>query len=54
MSTTKSVGSTYQIAQIEEVLWVAADKMRNNMDSAEYKHRSDWNYWGNVGWFTIG
>ena len=22
----------------EETLWAAADKMRNNMDAAEYKH----------------
>jgi type I restriction enzyme M protein len=37
-SKTISLGLTYQIAQIEEVLWAAADKMRNNMDSGEYKH----------------
>ena len=37
-SKTVSLGATYQITQIEEVLWAAADKMRNNMDSGEYKH----------------
>ena len=26
------------IQQIEQHLWQAADKLRNNMDAAEYKH----------------
>ncbi len=26
------------IQQIEQKLWAAADKLRNNMDAAEYKH----------------
>ena len=28
----------YEISGYEETLWAAADKMRNNMDPAEYKH----------------
>ena len=27
-----------QLVKLEETLWAAADKTRNNMDSAEYKH----------------
>ena len=26
------------IQEIEQKLWQAADKLRNNMDAAEYKH----------------
>ena len=33
----KANGSTANIG-FEEKLWLAADKLRNNMDAAEYKH----------------
>jgi type I restriction enzyme M protein len=29
---------SYSVVGLEEKLWAAADKMRNNMDPAEYKH----------------
>ncbi len=31
-------GMSYDISRFEETLWSAADKMRNNMDPAEYKY----------------
>ena len=27
------------IQNVEQKLWQSADKMRNNMDAAEYKHK---------------
>ena len=36
-ATTKNNGSTANIG-FEAKLWLAADKLRNNMDAAEYKH----------------
>lgn len=40
MSRTKSNGTKNSTATIgfEAKLWLAADKLRNNMDAAEYKH----------------
>ena len=36
-TVTGSKGSTANIG-FEAKLWLAADKLRNNMDAAEYKH----------------
>jgi hypothetical protein len=36
-SSAKSNGSSANIG-FEAKLWLAADKLRNNMDAAEYKH----------------
>src|SRR5487761_2447708 len=36
-ATTKNNDSTANIG-FEAKLWLAADKLRNNMDAAEYKH----------------
>src|SRR6201999_1161169 len=41
MARTKSTGKTNQSSAtigFEAKLWLAADKLRNNMDAAEYKH----------------
>ncbi len=40
MPRTRSSKSTNSSAQLgfEAKLWLAADKLRNNMDAAEYKH----------------
>lgn len=40
MARTKSKGSKSSPANIgfEQKLWLAADKLRSNMDAAEYKH----------------
>ena len=40
MARTKSNGSKDSSAHLgfEAKLWLAADKLRNNMDAAEYKH----------------
>ena len=40
MARTKSTGSSGSTANIgfEAKLWLTADKLRNNMDAAEYKH----------------
>src|SRR3954468_21690234 len=40
MANTKSNGSKDSTASLgfEAKLWLAADKLRNNMDAAEYKH----------------
>mgnify|MGYP001611630344 CR=1 FL=1 len=35
---TKTKNGTSANIGFEEKLWAAADKMRNNMDPAEYKH----------------
>lgn len=38
--TSKKKGETQSAANVgfEAKLWAAADKLRNNMDAAEYKH----------------
>jgi type I restriction enzyme M protein len=38
ITTTKSITGTARIQSIEQHLWQAADKLRSNMDAAEYKH----------------
>ena len=40
MARTKSKGSAQSTANngFEAKLWLTADKLRNNMDAAEYKH----------------
>jgi type I restriction enzyme M protein len=38
MSRTNSTPSTSANLGFEAKLWLAADKLRNNMDAAEYKH----------------
>ena len=40
MARTKSNGSKDSSANLgfEAKLWLSADKLRNNMDAAEYKH----------------
>ena len=35
---SKSVKSTTASLGFEAKLWLTADKLRNNMDAAEYKH----------------
>ena len=37
----------------EEQLWKAADKMRNNMDPAEYKHIILWLIFFNIIWASL-
>ncbi len=32
------VSPTLNLKDIEETLWKTADKLRNNLDAAEYKH----------------
>ena len=37
MAKTKTTGTAANLG-FEAKLWLAADKLRNNMDAAEYKH----------------
>jgi len=37
-SATKTSGASDAVVGFEEKLWLMADKLRNNMDAAEYKH----------------
>ncbi|WP_226704740.1 type I restriction-modification system subunit M [Microbulbifer elongatus] len=38
MDKKKAAKQTSSLANIEKTLWAAADKLRSNMDAAEYKH----------------
>lgn len=38
MAKTKATSNTTANLGFEARLWLAADKLRNNMDAAEYKH----------------
>lgn len=38
MATKQAKGQPDTLASIERTLWAAADKLRANMDAAEYKH----------------